>query len=225
MADNFVADYPDFRHGGTTVFAPGQYTAYSFDSSGNRSPAKTVAFESTTTAAYSERSVPYGWIRPGNGIWFRMNDGEFAGLWVPETVQTYSRGFVDKYSFLWPRASAVAGGQWTGFQIDPSTGAATSQVTIETGATTWTYRSSARINGQRAILLDTGPLAGYWLPTTQGATLGVAAETAGFSAAAAGEAGAPDESAADLPLAPVPSGQPILMEPLPGQMDLPTDAP
>lgn len=225
MADNFVADYPDFRHGGTTVFAPGQYTAYNFDSGGNAIPAKTSSIPSTSTASYSERSVPYGWSRPGNGIWFRMNDGEFAGLWVPETAQTYARGFVDRYSYLWPRASAVTGGQWTGFQIDPSTGAATSQVTIETGATTWTYRSSARINGQRAILLDSGPLAGYWLPTTQGATLGVAAETARFGAAAAGEAGAADEPAADLPLAPVPSGQPTLMEPMPGQMDLPSEGP
>jgi hypothetical protein len=225
MADDFVADFPDFRHTGTTVFAPGQYTAYNFDSGGSAIPAKTETFGGQTLAPYSQRTVPYGWSRPGNGIWYLMSGGAFAGHWVQETAQSYSRGFVDKYSYLWPRASIVAGGQWTGYQIDPATGAATSQATVNTGAATWTYRSSARINGQRAILLDSGPLAGYWIPTTQNATLGVAAEAALFGAAAAGEVGAPDESAADAPLAPVPDGQPILMEPMPGQMDLPTEGP
>lgn len=220
LADNFVADYPDFRYSGTTVFAPGEHVAYQFNSDGTGAPADSSDFSSLSTAPYAERSVPYGWSNPGNGIWFFINGGAFEGLWVRETAQAYARGFVDRYGYLWDRPRAIAAGTWTGYRFD-ATGVITETQTVATGATTWYYTSSARINGQRAVLLSSGPLSGFWLPPSPDASFGVTGAGGGLRAAGADDPAAQrDESPGSVAAPPAPEAS-DLPEPQPGQMDPP----
>jgi putative cell wall-binding protein len=219
LADSFVADYPDYRIRGTVRFAAGEHVAYTFDSAGNATPARTATFDTVTTAGYAQRTVPHGATRPGNGIWFFMSDGAFEGLWIRESESAYAPGYVDYHTYLWGRAHPVAGGSWTGFKVDAE-GNVTDFRTVETAATSWLYAASARINGQRAVQLTSGPLAGYWLPTTPGATLDPGGGEVGIAAA---EEPIPqaDESPGRTAEPPVPQGAPI-EPPLPGQIDLPT---
>lgn len=219
LADSLVADYPDFRRGGSTIFAAGEHTAYAFDATGSASAAKTHTIGGPSSASFVERTVPHGWSRPGNGIWFFMANGVFEGLWIRESGQAYARGFVDRYGYLWPRPHAVGAGTWTGYRFDPLTDAISETLSITTAATTWQYTSSARINGDRGVLLSSGPLAGYWLPTAPGATFGPA--VSGFGAASVDEPQEQlDESPASVPAPPSQPG-PDLPQPMPGQMDPP----
>lgn len=79
LADTFTADNPNFRTGGTVIFHAGTHVGYTFSSSGVGSPARTLTLASSSNAPYASRTVPYGWVAPGNGIWFSMSDGFFAG--------------------------------------------------------------------------------------------------------------------------------------------------
>lgn len=149
-----------------------------------------------------------------------MANGVFEGLWVRESARTHVRGFVGRYGYLWPRPHAVGAGTWTGYRFDPLTDAISDTLSVSTGATTWQY-TCARINGDRGILLSSGPLAGYWLPTSQGATFGAAPAVSGFGAASVDEPQEQlDESPASVPAPPAQPG-PDLPEPMPGRMDPP----
>jgi putative cell wall-binding protein len=168
LADAYTADYPNFRTDGAVTFQPGNHIAYQFDSSGNGTPA-TSATIPLSSAAYVQRTVPYGWIRPGNGVWFYMGDGPFAGQWIRESSIAYASGFVDKLEYDWPRPLAVGAGDQTGYQFDAD-GGIIGLLTISTPATTWQYTAGARINGVPAVRLSSGTLAGYWVPISGSGT-------------------------------------------------------
>ncbi|MCV0403946.1 MAG: cell wall-binding repeat-containing protein [Chloroflexi bacterium] len=220
QADTFTADNPDYRLRGTVAFQAGEHVAYRFDSAGVGTPAQRTTLSGPSSAPYSQRTVPYGWIRPGNGIWFFMSDGAFDGLWIRESSRAYARGFVDRLTYYWARRLSVGSGSRIGYTFD-SGGAITGQKTVSTSATTWQYTSRAKINGQLAALLVNGPLAGYWLPITANATAGVEASDAPMISAEAGTAQDSGErgrfAAAEPPL---PPEDPLIPPPMPGQQDL-----
>ena len=227
LADAFTADFPNFRTDGTVTFQPGNHVAYQFDSDGTGTPASS-AIISLSSATYLQRTVPYGWVRPGNGVWFYMGDGLFAGQWIRESSIAYAAGFVDRLEYDWPRPLAVGAGDHTGYQFDAD-GTIVGLLTVPTEATTWEYTAGAKINGVPAVRLSSGALAGYWVPISG-------------SAAAAATAGAVEIGSADLaprhPLStqvlpdaapPAPPSQPgdsLIPPPLPGQQENgPTDSP
>lgn len=162
LADAFTADFPNFRTGGTVVFQPGLHVGYRFDSTGIGTPVRSATLTASSNAPYTQRTVPYGWIRPGNGIWFLVSDGTFAGLWIHESAIAYARGFVDQLNYYWPRSLAIAAGSRTGYQYDVN-GAIVDQLTVSADAGSWGYVAKAKINGRLAAYLSSGPVAGYWL--------------------------------------------------------------
>lgn len=219
LADIFTSDNPNFRIGGTVAFRAGTHVGYQFDSSGLGAPAATLVLASSSSAHYSQRTVPYGWIRPGNGIWFYMTDGFFAGLWIRESSSAYARGFVDRLEYYWPRPVAVSAGTRTGYQFDAS-GAITATQTVSASAATWEYVASAKINGTRAVLLSAGPLAGYWLPATIGTAGTAAAVSASIESAALGQLQRSLPSTAEVPPPPSLPDDPLIPSPMPGQQEL-----
>jgi putative cell wall-binding protein len=216
-ADTFTADNPNFRSGGTVIFHAGTHVGYAFDSNGNGSPSKTLALGSSSNASYSSRTVPYGWIKPGNGIWFAMSDGYFAGTWIRESSKAYARGFVDRLEYYWHRSLSVSAGSRTAYQFDAN-GGVTAQKSASTGATAWGYSSRARINGRPSVYLTSGPLAGYWLPV--GGTTSTTLSTLGLEMPVS-DIGTAQESDGP-PVAPSsePAEDPLIPPPMPGQQEL-----
>ena len=94
LADTFTADNPNFRSGGTVIFHAGTHVGYLFDSAGNGSASKSLNLGSSSNAPYSSRTVPYGWVKPGNGIWFAMSDGYFAGTWIRESSKAHALSLI-----------------------------------------------------------------------------------------------------------------------------------
>ncbi len=224
-ADTFTADNPNYRSGGTAVFHAGVHIGYSFDSSGIGTKARSLTLSSSSNAPYSSRTVPYGWIKPGNGIWFAMSDGYFAGTWVRESSTVYARGFVDRLEYYWNRSLAVPAGSRTAYQFDTA-GAVTGQRSASTAATTWAYASRARINGRPSVYLTSGPLAGYWLPV--GATTATGLSTTALSIPSTDEVGttAQEGSGARIAAPVVEPVDPAVPAPMPGQQELaPSDGP
>jgi putative cell wall-binding protein len=161
LADTFTADFPNFRTDGIVTFQPGTHVAYQFDSSGTGTPASSLTLP-LSSATYVQRTVPYGWIRPGNGVWFYMDAGPFAGQWIRESSAAYASGFVDRLEYDWPRPLAVGAGDHTGYQFDAD-GTIIGLLTVPTQATTWEYTAGAKINGVPAVRISSGSLAGYWI--------------------------------------------------------------
>jgi hypothetical protein len=223
LADTFTADNPNFNIGGTTIFQAGTHVGYQFDANGIGSPARSLELTSSSNAPYAERTVPYGWIRPGNGIWFYISDGYLEGTWVRESTAAFARGFVDRLEYYWQRPVTVASGSPTGYQFD-SNGAITATQTATTASTTWHYTSRARINGKRAVLLSSGPLAGFWLPIHTSGTTGLSASGDVLRSAEVSVSG----EATDLsrptkavpPPPPSPPDDPLIPPPMPGQQEL-----
>lgn len=219
LADTFIADNPDYRIPGTVIFKAGDHVGYRFDTSGTASRASSLSLSSSSNAPYSQRNVPYGWIKPGNGIWFYMSAGYFQAQWIRESSAAYARGFVDVLHFYWPRPVSTGAGTRTGYQFDAN-GAITATNSASTAATTWSFTSRARINGQPAVLLVSGPLAGYWLPV---GTL----TASGDLAAANTELWSPDATEGQVstmdvvPPPPAPPEDPLIPPPLPGQLEPP----
>jgi putative cell wall-binding protein len=224
-ADTFTADNPHYRSGGTAVFHAGVHVGYTFDSSGTGTKAKSLSLSSSSNAPYSSRTVPYGWIKPGNGIWFAMSDGYFAGTWVRESSAVYARGFVDRLEYYWNRSLGVSAGSRTAYQFDAA-GAVTGQKSASTGATTWAYAARARINGRPSVYLTSGPLAGYWLPV--GATTATALSATTLSIPSTDEVGttAQEGSGARVAAPVVEPQDASVPPPMPGQQELaPADGP
>ena len=216
-ADTFTADNPNFRTGGTVIFHAGTHVGYTFDSNGNGSPSKTLSLASSSNASYSSRTVPYGWVKPGNGIWFAMSDGYFAGTWIRESSKAYARGFVDRLVFYWHRSLSVSAGTRTAYQFD-NNGGVTAQKSASTGATTWSYASRARINGQPSVYLTSGPLSGYWLPV--GGTTSTSLSVLGLEVPIADLGTAQESGGSRLAPASEPAGDPLIPPPMPGQQEL-----
>ena len=222
LADAFTADYPNFRSGGTVGFQAGTHTASQFDTNGTRTDGTTAAV-GASSASYAQRTVPYGWIAPGNGIWFYMTDGPFAGQWIRESPSAIARGFVDRLEYYWPRPVAVTDGQHSGYRLAPD-GTITETNTVTSAAGTWEYTASARINGQPAVSVSSGPLAGYWLAVDGLAGSGPTAAGAVLTTASTGEVQM--SAAARVAAPPEPPFDPLLPPLLPGQDELgPVDGP
>jgi hypothetical protein len=227
LADIFTADFPNFRTDGVVAFQPGNHVAYQFDSSGNGTPASTATLP-LSSATYLQRTVPYGWIRPGNGIWFYMDAGPFAGQWVRESSVAYAAGFVDRLEYDWPRPLAVGAGDHTGYQFDAD-GTIIGLLTVPTQATTWEYTAGAKINGVPAVRISSGALAGYWVAISGSGTATPAAASVAMRSVdlallpPLSSQGVPDTT----PLAPSSQpGDPLIPPPLPGQQENgPSDGP
>jgi putative cell wall-binding protein len=224
-ADTFTADNPNYRSGGTAVFHAGVHVGYTFDSSGTGTKAKSLTLASSSNAPYSSRTVPYGWIRPGNGIWFAMSDGYFAGTWVRESSAVFARGFVDRLEYYWNRSLGVPAGGRTAYRFDAA-GSVTAQKSASTAATTWAYAARARINGRPSVYLTSGPLAGYWLPV--GETTSTSLSATALSIPSTDDVGttAQDASGERVAAPTVEPDDPTVPAPMPGQQELaPVDGP
>ena len=209
----------------TAVFHAGVHVGYTFDGSGTGTKAKSLTLSSSSNAPYSSRTVPYGWVKPGNGIWFAMSDGYFAGTWVRESPSVYARGFVDRLEYYWNRSLAVPAGSRTAYQFDGA-GVATGQKSASTGATAWAYAARARINGRPSVYLTSGPLAGYWLPV--GETTATSLSATVLSIPSTDDVGttAQDGSGARIAAPTVEPDDPTVPAPMPGQQELgPVDGP
>ncbi|MDQ4036519.1 MAG: cell wall-binding repeat-containing protein [Chloroflexota bacterium] len=227
LADTFTADNPNFRVGGTTVFKAGTHVGYRFDSNGSGSQDRSLTLASSSNAPYSQRTVPYGWIRPGNGIWFYISDGYFEGSWIRESSNAYARGFVDRLEYYWQRPLTVGSGTRTGYQYDGN-GTITATKAATTASTTWHYSSRAKINGRAAVLLSSGPLAGYWLPIASSGTAGMSAAADELRSADAPSEPSEVSASTDAVPPPPPSQpeDPLIPPPMPGQQELgPVDGP
>ena len=223
LADTFTADNPNFRSGGTVIFHAGTHVGYLFDSSGNGTASKTLTLGSSSNASYSSRTVPYGWIKPGNGIWFAMSDGYFGGTWIRESSKAYARGFVDRLEYYWHRSLSVSAGTWTAYQFDGN-GSVTASRAASTGTTSWGYTSRARINGRSAVYLVSGPLAGFWLPVSAPTSTTLSAAAVEIPSAESGVSQEGSTSRFDAP--PMPAEDPLIPPPMPGQQESgPVDGP
>lgn len=219
LADAFTADFPNFRTSGTVTFQPGDHVAFQFDSSGTATPASSATLP-LSSATYLQRTVPYGWLRPGNGVWFYMSAGPFAGQWIRESSVAYASGFVDRLEYDWPRQLAVGAGDQTGYQFD-SSGTITDSLTVHAESGTWEYTAGAKINGLSAVRVSSGALAGYWIPISGSGTgtptaSGIAMSTANL---------VPRQPLSNqaLPQAPPPPpsqpNDPLIPPPMPGQQE------
>jgi spore germination protein YaaH len=147
------------------AFAAGTHTGYRFDASGAMTGTRTATLSAASGANVSLRAIinghPHWWVN--NGIW--------AGWWMPESARAHRAGFIDQMSLPTSPRISLRAGTYTAYGYDVAgarLSAKTATLTRASGAPTSAW---AIVNGRPHYLVAAGIWAGLWLPVDDRVTL------------------------------------------------------
>jgi hypothetical protein len=161
LADAFRSDYPKPDVSGSIRVTPGIYTGLRFDSLGRVVGHWTWRVTAAMRLPVTRRERIYH----QTGSWFLTTSGPWAGYYLRERAgRVYLPGVLSFLSYNPPRKLVLpAGHVYVGRTFDDD-GAITATVHFPVdSSTTTTVRRRARVNGADQVLVDGGPLAGYWV--------------------------------------------------------------
>ncbi len=98
------------------------------------------------------------------GRWLYVENGAFAGLWLPESPSARLAGEVERISWAAGSRVAIAAGRRVGYTFDAAGTVLTTRRTTFGTATSATTSARAVINGGAYWLITNGPLRGTWVP-------------------------------------------------------------
>ena len=148
--------YPTWRR--ATI--GGTQRAYGIGAAGDLLSVRQMSFGAGSGASVSQRaSLPN---LPGR--WLYVENGAFAGLWLPESPSARLAGEVERSS--WPTGTRVtiAAGWRVGYTFDAAGTVLTTRRTTFEAASSATTSARAVINGSAYWLITNGPLRGTWAP-------------------------------------------------------------
>jgi spore germination protein YaaH len=140
--------------------APGTHTAYGIGAGGDIRSARTTTFSRASGAATGQRAT----LPNLPGRWLHVENGSWAGLWLPESAGTYLPGETERVGFspttrLWFGAGSHTGYRFTGSGAPAAT--RTASLAGPSGANT---SARAIINGRPHWYVTNGIWAGWWMP-------------------------------------------------------------
>jgi hypothetical protein len=163
-ADILRSDYPTTSRPGSVGFAAGSHRAYLFNASGAVTASKTKVLPAASGAPNDLRAR----IR-GQGIYFHITKGAFAGWWVRESwPATYQRSLLLRHDYFPTRRVTLPAGTWTAYKYSESATVVARKSGTYAAKTSAPASASAIIHGQLHLLISRGRYAGYWLPVTTG---------------------------------------------------------
>jgi len=101
----------------------------------------------------------------GRGVYLRLASGRLAGFWIRERAPlVFARGEA-AWSVYYPSRTLhlEAGAEYVGEAFDPVGERTGRRLFTPAAATTATVSRRAVVNGVDRLLIDSGPLAGFWL--------------------------------------------------------------
>lgn len=164
MADILERDFPSAQSGGTAQLAPGSHVIHRMDNSG----VPTMTIENKTVEVDAALAVKFGFrtkVETLQGIWLRIDDGEFAGWWVQESPpQVFPQVSFDRHYYNRHRREVVRAGKVIHNSFDQS-GAIANPVPVELESPTEVeVRCRAMWNGTYFYQLSTSEAAAEPFP-------------------------------------------------------------
>jgi FlgD Ig-like domain/Bacterial Ig-like domain len=151
-----------------TVFDPyrrvtvvaGTHTAYGIGAAGDVTSARTVVFARASGASVSQRAT----LPNLPGRWLYVENGTWAGLWLPEAPGTHLAGETERSAFPSTTRLIFAAGSHTGYQYASTGEVSSSRSATLAQASGANVSARAIINGRPHWLVTNGIWAGWWMP-------------------------------------------------------------
>ena len=162
-ADLLREDFPNpGQINGTCRIEPGVYRVWKFRATGEVLATGTLSVETAQDVAISARER----IR-GRGIYEKLAEGPAAGFSICESPgHVYSPGQADWADYVPSRRLVLqAGATYTGSMVDEAGAVLDVKTVVPDAPETVTFSRRAALNGVDSLLVDSGSLAGYWLPS------------------------------------------------------------
>lgn len=142
---------------------PGTYSAYSIGSNGDVLAVRRLAFPKASGASVGHRAT----LPNLPGRWLHVENGAWAGMWLPETPSTRIAGETERVAVPATTRLTFAAGSHTGYRFNASSGV----TTATKSASLWrasgaNVTARAIINGRPHWLVSNGIWAGWWIPET-----------------------------------------------------------
>jgi spore germination protein YaaH len=169
LAGNPIAPWSaSFTTAPGTVFAParsltvkpGTYTAYGIGAGGDVTAAKTLTFARASGAKVSQRAT----LPNLPGRWLYVENGAWAGMWLPEAAGTYLAGETERAGVAAGTRLAFAPGSHTGYRFATDGAVSASRTALLAAASGANVSARAIINGAPHWYVTNGIWAGWWVP-------------------------------------------------------------
>lgn len=157
IADGFYRDFPPAQPGNLWL-AGGTHTGYRLDDHQRVVASKTISLSRPATVATAGRTR----IPQHDGIWYRIDDGDFAGYHVPESSGSYQLGLCSVLEFGRPRPARVTATAVTTRTVD-ATGKTTTTATTYRPDDPVTVNARGMLNGVAHLRLAGGAHANRWV--------------------------------------------------------------
>jgi hypothetical protein len=161
FADDLRADFPNPGDVPPTAqVGAGTYRVFSFRLNGDVVARRTLRLRAARTVAIDARQH----VR-GRAVYLRLAAGRLRGFWIRERVpRIYARGEAAWFTYYPSRTLHLeAGAEYVGEAFDPLGARTGTRLFTPAAATTATFSRRAMVNGVDRLLVDSGPLAGFWL--------------------------------------------------------------
>ena len=162
-ADLLRQDFPNpGQIDGTCHLQPGVYRVWKFRASGEVLKTGTLRVDTAQDVRISARER----IR-GRGIYEKLAEGPAAGFSILERPgHVYCPGQADWADYVPSRRLVLqAGAAYAGEAIDTAGNVLDVKTVVPDAPETVTFSRRAAVNGVDSLLVDSGSLAGYWLPS------------------------------------------------------------
>jgi hypothetical protein len=147
---------------GTCRIEPGVYRVWKFRATGEPLASDTLTVETVQEVGISAREM----IR-GRGIYEKLAEGPAAGFSILERPgRVYCPGQADWADYVPSRRLTLqAGATYTGTVVDAAGAVLDARAVTPDAPRTATFSRRAAVNGVDSLLLDSGELAGCWIPS------------------------------------------------------------
>jgi hypothetical protein len=147
---------------GTCRIEPGVYRVWKFRATGEPLASDTLTVETTQEVGISAREM----IR-GRGVYEKLAEGPAAGFSILERPgSVYCPGQADWSDYVPSRRLLLqAGAIYTGSTFDAAGAVLDVRSVAPDALQSVTFSRRAAVNGVDSLLIDSGELAGYWLPS------------------------------------------------------------
>jgi hypothetical protein len=162
-ADILRQDFPNpGQIFGTCVIKPGTYRVWRFRADGRIRAASRLTVDTAQEVRISARER----IR-GRGIYEKLAEGPAAGYSILERPgRVYCPGQADWFDYYPSRRLVLqAGVTYAGTLVDAAGATLDEKTVLPDAPETVTFSRRAALNGVDSLLVDSGSLAGYWLPS------------------------------------------------------------
>lgn len=162
LANRLDNDYPIAETTGTITVRPGTHTAYRFSSAGGIVASREIVVPGETTYDVRARTR----VNTRTGMWFVVSGSDLDGYCLLERAgYVHFRGAASVLEYPRPLRATMRVGAWNAVTLGAQGTVADTRTVLVDTALPVTVAKRAVVNGNRCVMLATGPVTDMWVPS------------------------------------------------------------